>query len=173
MRIAEVAAGYVWSGLLEWATHRYLLHGGGPNAGRLGQSLRRRSAHFRRHHRQAAIRAFVDDDYRQPPWRSRAHGGELVMLLTGALLHAPLLPVAPAFTLTVWACIGSYYRTHRRAHLDPEWALAHVPWHVEHHLARNQDVNWGVRNPWVDWLLGTRQRSPEALERLRVALQAK
>jgi sterol desaturase/sphingolipid hydroxylase (fatty acid hydroxylase superfamily) len=83
---------------------------------------------------------------------------EAAALLAASVLHAPLLPVAPFFTLTVWACAANYYRVHRRSHLDPAWAERHLPWHVDHHMSRNQDANWCVTFPLMDVLLGTRER---------------
>ena len=32
-----------------------------------------------------------------------------------------------------------------------------LPWHVDHHMGRNPDLNWGVTRPWFDLLLGTRE----------------
>ena len=52
---------------------------------------------------------------------------------------------------------ANYYYTHKHAHLDPEWARAKLPWHVDHHLAPNQDANWCVTRPWFDLILGTRE----------------
>ena len=41
--------------------------------------------------------------------------------------------------------------------MDPAWAREKVPWHYDHHMAPNQDANWGVRRDWVDRLMGTRE----------------
>ena len=35
-------------------------------------------------------------------------------------------------------------------------AREHLPWHVDHHLGRNQDTNWCVTKPWFDYIMGTR-----------------
>ena len=50
-----------------------------------------------------------------------------------------------------------YYRVHKRAHLDPEWAKVHLPWHYDHHMGPNQNANWCVTRPWFDHLMGTRE----------------
>ena len=52
----------------------------------------------------------------------------------------------------------NYYRKHKRAHLDPEWAREHLPWHYDHHMGRNQHANWCVSQPWFDWVMGTREK---------------
>ena len=49
-----------------------------------------------------------------------------------------------------------YHRVHKRAHLDPEWAKVHVPWHYDHHMGKNQHANWGVRSDVIDRVMGTR-----------------
>ena len=51
--------------------------------------------------------------------------------------------------------IISYYITHRKAHIDTEWCRKKLPWHYEHHMGKNQNINWGVRRPWVDKIMGT------------------
>jgi sterol desaturase/sphingolipid hydroxylase (fatty acid hydroxylase superfamily) len=72
------------------------------------------------------------------------------------LAHVPLLPIAPWFTVTLFASGVQYYRVHKRSHLDTDWAREHIPWHYDHHMGPDQDANWGVRSDWVDRLLGTR-----------------
>ena len=64
---------------------------------------------------------------------------------------------SPFFVATVAAKSANYYRLHRKAHLDPEWAREHLPWHYDHHMAPDQECNWGVTNDWVDRLMGTRK----------------
>ena len=54
------------------------------------------------------------------------------------------------------ATAAAYWFIHKKAHHDPAWALRWVPWHVEHHMAQNEEANWGVVTPWVDWIMGTR-----------------
>jgi sterol desaturase/sphingolipid hydroxylase (fatty acid hydroxylase superfamily) len=81
----------------------------------------------------------------------------LLGLVAGALVAAPLFPVAPFFTATMFYCSFDYYRKHKRAHLDPRWAREHLPWHVDHHLGPNQDANWCVTRPWFDHIMGTRK----------------
>jgi sterol desaturase/sphingolipid hydroxylase (fatty acid hydroxylase superfamily) len=99
-----------------------------------------------------------DAQYDRPLFTWGPKSKELVALLAGAAVHAPLFPVAPFFTGTLWFCMWRYYRLHKRAHRDPSWARAHLPWHVDHHLGRNQNQNWCVTHPFFDYLMGTRKR---------------
>ena len=68
---------------------------------------------------------------------------------------APLAWIAPGFWAGAMGYGLLYHYVHRRSHLDPAWALRWVPWHVEHHLGRNQDKNFGVVTDLVDRLVGT------------------
>ena len=53
--------------------------------------------------------------------------------------------------------LGSYYYHHYKAHKNPEWARRNLPWHYDHHMAKNQNLNFGVRSDAFDRLLGTRE----------------
>ncbi len=152
-----IAVGIVYVNAVEWLVHRYLLHG----LGRKKTSVW--SFHWHEHHKKARRHDMVDDQYAGPPLLSAllarektAKTKEVVGLVLGGLLHAPLIVVAPWFTLTVWAAAANYYRVHRKAHIDPAWAAKHLPWHVDHHMGKDQDANWCVTWPLMDWVLGTR-----------------
>ncbi len=43
------------------------------------------------------------------------------------------------------------------SHLDPMWCRENLPWHYDHHMGPNQDMNYGVTTDWVDRLMGTRE----------------
>ena len=82
---------------------------------------------------------------------------EAAGLILLSMAHLPLAPIAPVFTATLaWSAVD-YYRKHKRAHLDPEWAREHLPWHVDHHMGPNPDANWCVTRPWMDVIMGTRE----------------
>ena len=153
-----VPLGIAYSSALEWVIHKHVLHG-------LGRDKKNFWAfHWHEHHKKARKHDMLDDQYSGSVWKSVLHGSmdarakEALGLLAASALHAPLWPVAPFFTVTVWACAANYYRVHRRAHVDPAWAKEHLPWHVDHHMGRNQDANWGVTLPIIDWLLNTREK---------------
>lgn len=135
----------------EWAIHKYVLHG----LGRRRQSFW--SFHWHEHHNESRKNDMYDPNYERPLYHWNAQTKEALALLALGLMEAPLLPVAPFFTLTSWYCIAKYYRVHKRAHLDPEWARKNVPWHVDHHLGKDQNANWCVTKPWFDHWMGTRK----------------
>lgn len=145
-----VPLGLLYSNAGEWFIHKYLLHGAGKN--------KRSFWHFHwgDHHRASRKNAFRDPDYERSPIGLNAQGKEALGVLGIMAVHAPLFPVAPFFTATVWYSAVNYFVTHRRAHLDPEWAKVHLKHHYDHHMGLDQDANWCVTKPWFDWLMGTR-----------------
>ena len=144
--VLQVAIAWAYSHVLEYCLHRWLLHN------------RKRKQWFRNHfgdHHRIARKNMMFD--------SKAHDSlsvkgdpEIKGLIVLSLLHAPvaiLWPFAYAY-LVVASC--TYFLVHRRAHQDFRWARQYVPWHYDHHMGKNQNMNWGVRLPWVDWIMGTR-----------------
>jgi hypothetical protein len=145
-----VPLGLLYMNAGEWLIHKYVLHGLGKRKDSFW------SFHWREHHQHARKHEFYDHDYERSPWGRHAQGKEAGALIGVALLHAPLLPIAPFFTVTVWWCTYRYYQIHKRSHLDPEWAKRNLPWHYDHHMGPNQDANWCVTQPWFDHVMGTR-----------------
>lgn len=135
----------------EWAIHRYLLHGRGRD---------KRSAfafHFHTHHQNVRRHGGYDPDFDGPVWSTRTQLREVIGLVAIGLVHVPLVPVAPFYTMTTWYLLVKYQRDHRRCHIDPEWGRQHLSWHFDHHMGPNQDRNWGVTFQWFDRLRGTRE----------------
>ena len=147
-----IPIGLLYSNLGEWLIHKYVLHGLGRNKRSFW------SFHWHAHHRASRKSGMYDAAYASSLWGGgwNAQAKEALSIFLMGVAHAPLLPVAPFFTATVWYSMLRYYRVHQRAHLDPAWAEAHLPWHVDHHLGANQDANWCVTRPWFDDWLGTR-----------------
>jgi sterol desaturase/sphingolipid hydroxylase (fatty acid hydroxylase superfamily) len=145
-----IPLGLLYANASEWLIHKYVLHG----LGKKKKSFF--SFHWAEHHRACRKHEFYDPDYQRSVFGQHAQGKEALALAALVVLHAPLLPVAPYFTATVWYSAANYFYKHRRAHLDPEWAKKHLKHHYDHHMGREQDANWGVTRPWFDWLLGTR-----------------
>ena len=145
-----IPAGLLYANAAEWAVHRFILHDRGKKKSSFW------SFHFHEHHSSARRNNHIDPAYHNSPFRWNAQGKEALTLSLATLAHLPLLPVAPFFTATVFYASINYYRLHKRAHLDPEWAREHLPWHYDHHMGPNQDCNWCVTRPWFDRLMGTR-----------------
>jgi hypothetical protein len=134
----------------EWATHKYLLHG-------LGRDRKSKlSFHYHEHHQAVRRNGFYDPAYEGPVWSTTTQSREAIGLTAIGVTFAPLFPVAPFFTSTVWYCLWRYRRDHRRAHLDPEWGRNHLPAHYDHHMG-DQDKNFAIVWPWIDRVMGTRE----------------
>lgn len=144
------AVGMVASNALEWAVHKYVLHGLGKKKGTYW------SFHWHEHHRNVKKNGMLEPMYEEPLHRAPSKVKELVGIVSGAAMATPLLPVAPGFVLAGWVSAGAYYYVHKKSHLDPEWATKWVPWHVDHHLGPDQEKNLCVTWPLWDWVMGTR-----------------
>jgi len=135
----------------EWVVHKYVLHG-------LGKDRRSFWAfHWHEHHKNARRNGHHDPDYRRSVFGVHAKGKEAGALALAALAAAPFARRAPFFVGTLFYCGLNYYFKHKRAHLDPDWARAHLPWHYDHHMGPNQNANWCVTRPWFDHVMGTRE----------------
>ena len=138
----------LYSHCMEWALHRYLLHGIGKNKESIW------SFHWSRHHKNARKNNFYDKDYEED-WTG-APLKEKISLCLLLLLHLPLIIVAPLFFAGLVVGAYKYYTTHKYAHLHPIWGKVFLTWHYDHHMGKNQDANWGVTTDWVDNLMKTR-----------------
>lgn len=147
-----IALGLLAANAGEWLFHKHVLHGVGKNKRSFW------SFHWHEHHRNSKRNDMRDATYERNTFGAHAQGKESAALVAAGVLMLPLLPIAPLFTTTMWACAWNYHRVHKRAHLDPAWAREHLPWHVDHHLAPNQDANWCVTNPFFDHVMDTRVR---------------
>jgi hypothetical protein len=154
----------------EWFIHKYVLHGLGKNRKSFW------AFHWHDHHNKARRHDMLDDQYTRSLLNWEPQTKELVALGALAVTHLPLLPIAPFFTSTLLYCAARYYVMHRRAHLDPDWAKEHLPWHWDHHMGRDQNQNWCVTNPWFDHVMGTRKeylRERQEREAAAVARQVR
>ena len=145
-----IPLGLLAANATEWVVHKYVLHGLGRRKGTFW------SFHWHEHHGSCRRNGHVDPCYERPLTGWHAQSKEAAALVGAGALLLPLLPVAPLFTLTMWASGVHYYRVHKRSHQDPEWARQHLPWHYDHHMGPDQDKNWCVTRPWFDHLMGTR-----------------
>lgn len=146
-----IPLGLLYSNAGEWLIHKHVLHGLGRNRRSFW------SFHWHEHHARSRKNDMFDEQYTGTLLGWSPQTQELVALLGLAAAHVPLLPVAPFFASTVLWSMLRYYRMHKRCHLDTDWGRAKMPWHVDHHLGRDQDLNWCVTHPFFDHLMGTRQ----------------
>jgi sterol desaturase/sphingolipid hydroxylase (fatty acid hydroxylase superfamily) len=139
------------AGLSEWWIHKHVLHGQGKSKASFW------SFHFHEHHSASRRNNMIDEDYLRSPFRWNAQGKELLGLCLVGIPVLAVAPVAPLFAATSIGLGIRYYRLHKRAHLDPQWARENLPWHYDHHMGPDQDCNWGVTVEWPDRLFGTRK----------------
>lgn len=157
-------AGLVIANGFEWIAHKYVLHGthrvAQPRFSPVPKSMESHWAH----HREVRKHTFHDEGYVEglKNWRTR---NEIMSLTVVVGVFAPLFyPVSKGMSLAVVYSACNYYYIHRRAHLEPKWAMKKIPWHYDHHMNSNQDANWCVTKPWFDYLLGTRVISSADLQ---------
>lgn len=151
--VLQIAIAWLYSHFLEYCAHRFLLH----NHKNFGKLFRN---HFGTHHYISRKNDMYDVGY-APVLSSKFE----MLSLAGALaFHLPLLWFFPYAYLTMVYCCFSYYFLHRKAHTDVEWGRKWLPWHYEHHMGKNQHLNWGVRLPIIDILFGTRSTNSSCRE---------
>ena len=150
--LGQIVLAFIYSLFLEWALHKYLLHNLGKKRGSPF------SFHFFEHHGQCRRNNFVDSAYDTFNIKlDRGSGKELFSLGVLLLLHLPLLFIVPWASAILLLCVVHYFVIHVLSHRHPQWAREWLPWHYAHHMAPNQEANWGVRFDWIDRLLGTRE----------------
>ena len=145
--IGQFALGIVYGQGLEWSLHKFLHTVGRKRSSRFAY-------HLHAHHRASRENLFHDASYRGEGDGPYKEIRDVCLLV---FLHLPVLFVLPAFFAGSCLQAALYFFVHRQAHLDPEWCKRYVPWHYDHHMARNQDANWGVTTCWIDHLVGTRE----------------
>lgn len=146
-----IPVGLLTANAVEWVVHKHVLHGLGRNKASFW------AFHWHDHHRTVRKNDHYDPIYERPFWKQAPTLKEAVGIAGMAATAVPLLPVAPFFTLTLWYSGWNYYRKHKKAHLDLDWAKTHLPWHYDHHMGPDQNANWCVTRPWFDHVMGTRK----------------
>jgi len=139
----------MYSHILEWVLHKYVLHGLGKN------KKSRWASHWHTHHRSSRKNDNYDTDYSKGLFHYGVRG-EILGLLVLGIVHIPTILISPLLYYTLIVCAIRYFKIHKKSHLDTEWCKKHLPWHYDHHMGKNQDANWGVTTDWVDRAVGTR-----------------
>src|SRR3989344_1798737 len=151
-RLLEFAIGYALGKVVEVPFHIYVLHDlGKQKEGPLGGFL---SYHFHEHHSAANKNGMLDPAYFEPWWLNSSRAKEVGTLVAGIAIISPLARTYPFFVAGASVAALQYYYSHKKSHLDPEWAWEHLPNHVLHHLSK-QDQYWGVTTSLIDKLIGT------------------
>lgn len=151
-----IPVGLFVANAFEWYAHKRILHEAGRN--------KTGTAHFHWDHHREVRRHDLHEPMYDQYWGEgyERHRFEVESLVKISLIVSPLFPIAPFFTATLWYSAWNYYHLHRKSHDHPDWARENLPWHVDHHLGRNQDMNWCVTKPWFDYIMGTRVYTPHS-----------
>ncbi len=146
MIVAQVLVAWLYGHFVEYFIHKHVLH----NRKKFKKIFKR---HFGTHHNISRKNEMYDKNYLKVFRNDSAF--ELLGLSFLLISHSPLLLYFPYayFTLIVSAIV--YYAVHRKSHIDVAWGKKWLPWHAEHHMGKNQHMNWGVRLPLIDMLMGT------------------
>ena len=139
----------MYTNLLEWGLHKYVLHGMGKD------KKSNWASHWNQHHKKSRKNDNFDEDYLKGIFNESSRQ-EIVSLILLSMLHVVLFFIIPLFYITLLICAARYYYLHKKAHLDVEWCKKKLPWHYDHHMGKNQDANWGVTTDWVDKVFKTR-----------------
>ena len=148
--------GLVVANGFEWVAHKYILHGthkaGQPRYSPVPKSMK---SHWQ-HHKEVRTTDFFDHGYIEgiSNWRTKNEVVSLAIVAT--VFGTAFYPINKGMTLATIYSAANYFYIHRRAHLEPDWAMSKIPWHYDHHMNSNQDANWCVTKPWFDYVLGTR-----------------
>ena len=136
--LITIVLAYLYATLAEWVLHKYVLHGLGKNKNSWF------NFHWHYHHKSCRKNNYLDENYNKI--LSLPVRREILGLYALLVIHLPIYFVLP------------YFYVHQKSHLNPDWAKKHIPWHHEHHMGKDQDVNWGVTTDIWDTILNTKRR---------------
>ena len=147
--LLQFFVGWVYCHIGEYYIHKNVLHN--PKKFKLAFKT-----HFKNHHKASRINSDMNEPkYSHQSFIDLFFDNEIRMIAGLVLIHAPVLFFAPWFFIAITWSGFMYYFLHRLSHRYPKLAGKLMPWHIAHHLDKNQNLNWGVRLPVVDILLGT------------------
>ena len=106
-----------------------------------------------KHHKIARKNGNCDPDYKLKVWQNETKLGVVAMLL-----HTPICYISVPFTVTVLLYASVYLILHRKTHQHVDFFKKWAPWHYEHHMVWNQNNNWCVGCPFMDYVMGTREK---------------
>ena len=148
--ILQFSIAWVYGLFFEYAIHRWVLHKYGKKRSSIV------SFHFHEHHAIVRRRNMYDESYITKSWEPNSRTKELASLFLAAILHIPIAIIFPWAGLAILLSIVSYYFQHAKSHKNVEWARVVLPWHYDHHMGPNQDMNFGVRSDIFDKIFRTR-----------------
>lgn len=142
--------------LFEWAIHKYILHPFGAKKGSF--------FHYHwEHHNRCRKNNNIDQEYvdmfnfKFSPMIKK----ELFFMVLLNLTSVPVLllywPVGVSLILWQWIYFLLHADSHTREYLPNKFAPGDqdIPWHGEHHMGPDQNMNWSIIGHWPDRLFGT------------------
>ena len=141
--LIQIILGIFAASFLEWYVHKYILH----VLGRRRASFF--SFHWGKHHAAARRNGFLD------PLVSAREGFGIFFL---CLVFSPLILLLPFTYGTMFIHAMLYFVLHNTAHKHPKFAKKYMRWHYDHHMGKNQNMNWCVVHPLADYIMGTRKK---------------
>jgi sterol desaturase/sphingolipid hydroxylase (fatty acid hydroxylase superfamily) len=144
-------AAFIFSNLVEWVAHKYILHG-------LGKKKDSWFHYHWNHHNVSRKNNFFDDDYKLGFFKSSAVRREIYALFGILITNSYWILIWPLF---YYFCVGFtvlYWFCHQYSHINVIWGKKYLPWHYDHHMGKNQDLNYCVTLPLWDYILGTRKK---------------
>ncbi len=162
--VVGFAAGLLLANGFEWYAHKHLLHGISKERGqpRYSPTPKSMTSHWT-HHKFVRTTNFRDHGYEEGLSNDRTRNELIAVITVAAAMTAITWKINKGLAVSHWYCAANYFLTHRKAHLDPEYAKKRIPWHYDHHMNSQQDANWCVTRPWFDYIMGTRIASSEDL----------
>ena len=140
--IIQIILGLVAASFLEWFVHKFILH----KLGKKRASVF--SFHWGVHHGNARKNNFLD---------SHVTSREAFGILLLCILALPIWFIFPFVYYSMFFHAMMYYILHNAAHKHPKFAKKYMPWHYDHHMGKNQNMNWCVVHPLADYIMKTRK----------------
>ena len=141
---------FLFANITEWILHKYILHG-------LGIKKNSYFNYHWRHHNACRKNknydpVYLDWSFKSDVWK------ELFALVAVLFIVSPIHFVFPTFfyCLCFWAAV--YFSIHAMTHLYINWGKRYFPHHYDHHMGKNQNLNWGVLSSLIDIVFGTRKK---------------
>ena len=151
MILGQILAAWIYSHIFEYVAHRYILH----NRVFFKKQFKQ---HFGYHHRVARKNEMYDSGYES----LISSKFEFLSLTLVSIIHFPIFLFFPYAYVVLAFSVFLYYFLHRKAHTDVSWGKKWLPWHYDHHMEKNQHLNWGVRLPIIDYIVGTRLKGSQS-----------
>jgi hypothetical protein len=142
----QLLLGWFYGHFFEYVAHRWVFH-----------NRKLRSAfknHYSQHHARSRKGCMVDVSAYK---KISIDDWELRSLIVISFIHLPFCFWFPYFYGALIYSAAAYFFIHRKSHQNYVWSRKYTPWHYDHHMGPNSNMNWGVRLPLIDWLMGTRE----------------